>query len=167
MHTLYQTGIVQSSGVYTNVAIPKFGHIGNNKRMRNNLEKMRKMAGLTRADLASRLNTTETTIYRKERGERQLRTEELEIYANALGCAPEELIQTNPSINNNDIDEELMRKAANAIQEAARSMRINLELAQAMVYTVKLYNHVKAFRRKGETIEPTESNAVLILKQIG
>ena len=59
---------------------------------KNNLETLRKRAGLTRERLAELVGTTETTIYRKERGIRGLQEDELDLYAQALHCRPEELI---------------------------------------------------------------------------
>lgn len=96
MSQLYQYGIVQSSGEYTNMAVSGYCQNGNKRRMKNvrsnNIERIRLSRGMTREELAVKLNTTATTIYRKERGDRQLRTEELEDYARALGCSPKELV---------------------------------------------------------------------------
>lgn len=54
---------------------------------------MRKKRGLTREELASLMNVTPTTIYRKETGERKISTDELPKFALALNCSLEELIK--------------------------------------------------------------------------
>lgn len=58
----------------------------------NRLAEMRKRAGLTRDELAEKVGTTATTIYRKETGMRGLKTEELATYAKALGCSVSDLV---------------------------------------------------------------------------
>lgn len=63
-------------------------------KSRNNLEVLRKKAGLTREELADRLGVTATTIYRKERAVRKLYDEEIPRYAAALGCRENELTGT-------------------------------------------------------------------------
>jgi transcriptional regulator with XRE-family HTH domain len=99
MRELYQSGISQSSDVYTNMVISPDNQSGKHQRMKNvrsnRLEYMRKLRGLTREELATAVGTTATTIYRKERGDRQLRLEELEDYAKALQCTAEELVSDN------------------------------------------------------------------------
>jgi transcriptional regulator with XRE-family HTH domain len=82
---------------YTNTAVVTDYRSGNLVNMHkkpnyNNIEKLRKRLGLTRPQLADRLNTTETTIYRKERGDRGLTDKEITLYAKALRCSPEELV---------------------------------------------------------------------------
>lgn len=92
MPNLYQTGIIQSTHNYTNTVIPSIYQNGIGRRMGNNIEKYRKLSGLTREELAERLGITATTIYRKERGDRGLKTHELEEYAKALNCSTEDLV---------------------------------------------------------------------------
>lgn len=53
---------------------------------------------MTREQLAAKLDTTATTIYRKERGDRQLRAEELEDYARALHCSPQDLVGSSHKV---------------------------------------------------------------------
>lgn len=84
------------NSLYTNTAVVasyQNGNIGNMKKKtaHNNIEILRKRLGITRPQLAERLNTTETTIYRKERGDRKLSDREAKRYAEALRCEPEEL----------------------------------------------------------------------------
>lgn len=93
MSHLYHYGIIPSTLKYTNSAMASGYHSGNVCRMANNLKKYRQMAGLTREQLAKLVNTTSTTIYRKETGDRGLRADELPVYARALGCDPKDLIQ--------------------------------------------------------------------------
>ena len=99
MPNIYQNGIHESRGIYTNMEVFTDNQSGKPQRMKNvrsnNIEKMRIMRGLTREELADKLDTTATTIYRKERGDRQLRLEELQDYARALSCTPEELVSAN------------------------------------------------------------------------
>jgi phage repressor protein C with HTH and peptisase S24 domain len=96
MPQLYQYGREESSGHYTNLAVSDYCRNGNKQRMKNvrsnNIERIRLLKGMTREELAAKLNTTATTIYRKERGNRQLRMEELEDYARALGCNVQSLV---------------------------------------------------------------------------
>lgn len=66
----------------------------------NNLEVLRKKAGLTREALADKLGVTATTIYRKERGVRKLYDEEIPRYAVALGCRENELTGSLDSRDN-------------------------------------------------------------------
>lgn len=165
MPNIYQTGIVQSSTFYTNTDVSNNFHIGKIRRMGNNLEKMRKLAGLTREELGDLVGTTGTTIYRKERGDRQLRTEELEIYAKALNCSPEDLLLGASKGQLYEIDDELMQRSAEAILKAAAEKSLKLSLAESMAYTVKLYKHIREYRSKGEDLQPSQSSAALILKQ--
>lgn len=58
----------------------------------NKLQQIRESKGMSRDELAERLGTTATTIYRKETGMRGLKTHELKAYANALGCNPGDLV---------------------------------------------------------------------------
>lgn len=62
-------------------------------------------------------------------------------------------------------DEELMQKAAAAVQKAAESENINLPLQRAMTITLDLYNHVLRYRKKGEDIQPNEALASLMIKR--
>jgi transcriptional regulator with XRE-family HTH domain len=102
MPNIYQDGIGPSSGIYTNMVVSTYNQTGKYRRMKNgrsnNIEKMRIERGLTREQLAAKLDTTPTTIYRKERGDRQLRAEELEEYASALGCSPKDLVGTSQKV---------------------------------------------------------------------
>lgn len=68
----------------------QFGKFGGMRQ--NNLENMRIKRGLTRQQLADRVNVTETTIYRKERGDRKLSDRDIPRYAMALRCKPEDLV---------------------------------------------------------------------------
>lgn len=92
MPQLYQYGIQESSDIYTNLAISDYCQTGKKQRMGNNIEKIRLLREMTREELATKLNTTATTIFRKERGDRQLRLEELQDYARALNCSTQELM---------------------------------------------------------------------------
>lgn len=93
MPQIYQNGIEASTEKHTNLAVSVFYQNGNVLPMpKNNLETLRKRAGLTREELAELVGTTETTIYRKERGIRGLQEDELDLYAQALHCRPEELV---------------------------------------------------------------------------
>lgn len=89
-------------GIYTNMVVSGLNHNGKYRRMKsirsNNIEIKRLAAGMTREQLATKLDTTATTIYRKERGDRQLRAEELEDYARALGCSPQDLIGSSHKV---------------------------------------------------------------------
>lgn len=102
MPELYQYGNVESIGFYTNMEVAEYCQSGNKRRMKNirsnNIEKMRILAGMTREELAAKLDTTATTIYRKERGDRQLRLEELEDYARALGCTVQSLVSETKKV---------------------------------------------------------------------
>lgn len=102
MSELYQYGRDESSRYYTNLDIFTYCQTGNKQRMKNvrsnNIEKIRIMRGLTREELATKLDTTATTIYRKERGDRQLRLEELQDYARALECTTEELVSDSKKV---------------------------------------------------------------------
>jgi transcriptional regulator with XRE-family HTH domain len=60
--------------------------------VKNNIMKIRESRGLSREQLADRLGVSTVTIFRKETGERGLRTQELEKYANALGVEPSDII---------------------------------------------------------------------------
>lgn len=62
------------------------------KHRNNNLEILRLRAGLTRQQVANRLGTTETTIYRKERADRSLKDNEIPAYAKAYECHESEII---------------------------------------------------------------------------
>lgn len=118
---------------------------------------------MSQEQLGERVGRTKDTISKWERGERKLKLEEARKIAIVLGVSMNQIADDIDS--GTSIDEELMRKAAEAIQEAARVLRINLDMAHAMVYTVRLYNHVMKYRRRGEETEPTVSNAELILQQ--
>lgn len=58
----------------------------------NKLRHFREKAGLTRPALAELVDTTETTIYRKETGVRPLFWEDALKYSKHLHCSPEELM---------------------------------------------------------------------------
>lgn len=69
------------------------------KKARNNIEKIRKLRGMTRPQLAKELGVTDITIYRKERADRKLGDEEVERYAQALGCKPSDLFEDIENLN--------------------------------------------------------------------
>lgn len=80
---------------YTTLDVEKYYQCGNKPFMvtrTNNLEFLRKRARLTRAEVAHRLGTTTTTIYRKERAGRGLKDHEVPKYAKAYECKESEII---------------------------------------------------------------------------
>lgn len=103
MPNIYQAGIVKSTPIYTNTVILSNCQSGNYRQMKNgqsnNIEKIRKQRNMTREELAAKMGLTATTIYRKERGDRQLRLEELLDYANALECPVNELVGSPQKIS--------------------------------------------------------------------
>ena len=85
----------------------------------------------------------------------------LELLANAAKISVGELLGEEVHYK---ADDALMAEAAEAIQAAAISQNKKLTLADAMTYTVMLYNHVMEFRKNGKEIAPNEENAYLIIK---
>lgn len=110
---------------------------------------------------------TEVTYRSHENGTRNVTYNAAQIYAKYLNVTTEWIMDGKSNISASSkffFDQPLMEKSATAIQEAAKRMNIKLDLAQAMANTVKLYNHIKEFREKGEEIDPSVSTAVLILR---
>lgn len=127
---------------------------------------MRKMLGLTRRELADRLDTTETTIYRKERGDRQLRTEELELYAKALGCEPNDLLGTTKLDEEEQptIDSSLFYKCMSRIRDAARKRGARLDRDTELAIAIRFYNEKIKNARKDNVLEPTIFEAESMLQ---
>ncbi len=130
----------------------------------NNLRHYRETAKLSQESLAKLVGRTKDAVSKWERGERKLTIEEARRLAPHLGVSAGQI--ADDVQDNYTADEELMEHAAKAILSAAKVMGMRIDLAVAMACTVKLYNHVKEFRRRGENITPTESSAALILKSV-
>jgi transcriptional regulator with XRE-family HTH domain len=61
-------------------------------RYPNRLRALRERQGLTLQDVADRTGLSYATVSRRETGDRQLKVYELDVFARALGCAPEEIL---------------------------------------------------------------------------
>jgi len=64
------------------------------------LRQIREDRGISRERFAEMVGTTATTIYRKETGLRKLTQDDIELYANALGCDPAELLGGEAVVSN-------------------------------------------------------------------
>lgn len=154
--------------IYNLEAIPPKKHVYNSgmRKFPNNLRHYRELRGLSQESLGKKLGRQKDTISKWERGERKLKLEEAERLSHILGISIADLAG---EIDNNKIyeaDEPLMQRAASAIEAAAISQKQSLSLAEAMTYTVMLYNHVMAYRKNNEEVLPNEAMAALILKSV-
>lgn len=95
MPQLYRPGIESASEEFTAPVVAACAWVGIDGRM-NKLRHFRDKAGLTRQALADLVDTTETTIYRKETGLRPFFWEDALKYSRYLSCLPEELMGVAP-----------------------------------------------------------------------
>lgn len=84
----------------------------------------------------------------------------LELLATAAGATVGELLGEQVHYK---ADDNLMIRSAKSILTVAKTKRMKLSRAEEMVYTVKLYNLVIEYRRKGSDVSPNEAMADLIL----
>jgi len=154
-------------GFYTN----RLNGFPMRKYPENNIRKMRSDAGLTLGQLAERIHpeTSGDMIRKIETGERELTLGWMNKISTALRCKPFDLVNKEEPEEEKifKADDDLMERAAQAITKAIASSKKKYTLAEAMVATVKLYNHVLEYRQKGEVIEPSESIAALLLQHNG
>lgn len=61
--------------------------------MNNNIQKLRKSFGLTMAQLAEKVGTTQQQIDRLEKGKRKLSAEWIDVLCKAFSCKPSELVE--------------------------------------------------------------------------
>jgi phage repressor protein C with HTH and peptisase S24 domain len=98
MLNIYQSGIPESSGIYTIPVLAPIYQNGNGHFMKidqefvkNRIEKRREELGLTREDVAGKMGVSDMTIFRKERGQgknkRDISIEELPEFAAILQCS--------------------------------------------------------------------------------
>lgn len=137
----------------------------NNGYMENRIRELRESVGLSQEELGRKIGTTRATISKLEKGNMNLTQWWMVRLANGLGCTPATILTAHPLKSDSAIDDMLMQKCANAITRAAQLENKHLELAIAMVYTVKLYKHIREIRSLGELAEPSISDAALILAQ--
>lgn len=158
---IYQNGIEESTSFYTNMVVSNFYQGGKPRRMKNvrsnNIEMMRKMAGLTREELAAQLGTTATTVYRKERGDRQLRLEELQDYARILNCRPEDLVSS--------IDLQIPVVGYVGAGAKVHSLEETIGSMEMVSPPTGIYeSDIKALRIEGEGLPPFENGWLLFYK---
>ena len=135
--------------------------------MKNRIKEFRLERGLSLAKLEEETGISAQQLNRLEKGERRLNQSNMVVIAAALKIAPEELIMSAAQSNKKQIyaaDEDLMMRAADAVQQAIKNGKKKITLQDASKCTVRLYNHVMEYRKKGEIIEPSEAMATLILK---
>lgn len=134
------------------------------KEFPNNIRYYRELRGMSQEALGKAIGgRTKDTISKWERGERKLKMEEAKKLSSVLGVT---LGQIGGEIEETSYqaDEDLMQLAAESIQKAALAQKRRLSLAEAMTYTVMLYNHIIPFRKQNKNIIPDEAIASLIIK---
>lgn len=132
------------------------------------LKKLLYTSGKTQIDLASIIGRTPAVITNLFNGTRSLQIEEVQKIADYFKVTPAFVLTGKDVPQQKEqmkIDEKLMQEAARAIQRAAEQSGKILGLAQAMAYTVSLYNDIVAEREKGQDVNPTEFIASLVLKR--
>ena len=103
------------------------GYVTETWRMRLRIAEIRKRQGLTQADLAERLGTTQAAVSHMETGSRDLNTARIEQMARALGVKVSDLIieqyddHTRAELNR--VFSQLSDENRRTLLEVARSMR--------------------------------------------
>lgn len=143
--------------------------------LRNNAIRMRKYMVYTwiinalaerdikQANLARYMDIDPPKLSRSLNGERELKPEETVKISKFLHM-PVDWILTGQTHYIGD--EALMEQAAQSVLSAAKAKGVKLPLAQAMAFTVELYNHVIKYRKQGENILPSEGVAAFILDKL-
>lgn len=125
----------------------------------NKLNEIRRSRGLSMDRLAEKMNTSRGQVYNLETGKRQLTQRWMYRLAEALECAPEDLLPTTKGVKY-EFDDDLIKKCGDAILDVAHSRHRKLTPSELIAYTILLYRHVMEFRTA-----PSNENAWLILQQ--
>lgn len=129
----------------------------------NKIRHYREIRGMSQEKLGNLVGKKKDTISKWERGDRKLKVEEARKLANILGCSLNELAGYIED-HLYEADDNLMKECAEAILSAANSQFKKISLAEAMTYTVMLYNHVINYKKQGTDVVPNEAMAALLLK---
>lgn len=119
---------------------------------------------MSQESLGKAVGRTKDTISKWERGDRKLKMDEAGKLARVLHTSIGNLVDEIEPIHY-QANDDIMLKSADAVTKAAAKLKIKLPLREAMTYTLRLYNLVMESKGNGDAIEPSETIAVLILKQ--
>lgn len=165
------------------VLYTKGAHTGHKKRMaNNNIAELRKAKGWTQDRLAEEIGTTVNNLGKLERGARRLNQDWIERIAEALGCAPNDVIKasrnfTPPSgrrvpmpLDMARAPDQMPTRSAYADAGPVQLRRVNLELAMGDGTTLEDWIEEQPYdfdATKLREITSTPPRRLLIGKGIG
>jgi transcriptional regulator with XRE-family HTH domain len=108
---------------------PRTGQTAANEALGHRLNRLRREAGLTLADVAMRLGVSKPTVWAWEKGKARPLPERIDAIAAALGAAPEELAEiTGEASDTAALIAECRNRIAEACGTTSAAVRIMIEL---------------------------------------